>query len=88
MKRLEAMHTSNLMSEVIVSDVLEQARRLRRYKTLRNVSPRFMSRARQTCQGGVFSGATNVVKKIGGQAPQTLEDFVHDNLIEFTARSA
>ncbi len=38
----------------------------------------------QDHQDGVFSGVTDVVEKIGGQAPQSLEDFVRAHRAEFT----
>ena len=38
----------------------------------------------QDHQDGIFSGVTDVVKKIGGQAPQSLEDFVRAHRAEFT----
>ena len=38
----------------------------------------------QDHQDGIFSGVTDVVKKIGGQAPQSLEDFVRAHKAEFT----
>ena len=41
----------------------------------------------QDHQDGVFSGVTDVVEKIGGQAPQLLEDFVRAHMVEFTGGS-
>ena len=38
----------------------------------------------QDHQDGIFSGVTDVVEKIGGQAPQSLEDFVRAHRAEFT----
>jgi len=35
-------------------------------------------------QDGVFSGQNDVVERIGGQLPQSLEDFVRANIDEFT----
>jgi NAD(P)H dehydrogenase (quinone) len=35
-------------------------------------------------KNGVFSAQTDVVERIGGQPPQSLEDFIHNNLPEFT----
>ena len=34
-------------------------------------------------KNGVFSAQTDVVKRIGGQPPQSLKDFIRDNLTEF-----
>ena len=39
----------------------------------------------QDHQDGVFSGVTDVVEKIGGHRPQSLEDFVRAHSAEFTA---
>ena len=39
----------------------------------------------QDHQDGVFSGVTDVVEKIGGLRPQSLEDFVRAHSAEFTA---
>ena len=36
-------------------------------------------------QDGVFSAQTDVVETIGGQAPQSLRDFIRANKPEFTA---
>ncbi len=38
----------------------------------------------QDHQDGVFSGVTDVVEKIGGQRPQSLEDFVRAHIAVFT----
>lgn len=38
----------------------------------------------QDHQEGIFSAETDVVERIGGQAPQSLEDFVRANKAEFT----
>jgi uncharacterized protein YbjT (DUF2867 family) len=38
----------------------------------------------QDHQDGIFSGVTDVVEKIGGQAPQSLEEFVRAHRGEFT----
>ncbi len=38
----------------------------------------------QDHQDGVFSGVTDVVEKIGGQAPQSLENFVRAHRAEFS----
>ena len=38
----------------------------------------------QDHQDGVFSGVTDVVEKIGGQAPQSLPEFVRANRARFT----
>ncbi len=38
----------------------------------------------QDHQDGIFSGVTDVVEKIGGQAPQSLKDFVRIHRSEFT----
>ncbi len=38
----------------------------------------------QDHQDGVFSAQTDVVQRIGGQAPQSLEDFVRSNRTQFT----
>ncbi len=38
----------------------------------------------QDHQDGIFSGVTDVVEKIGGRAPQSLEDFVRAHTAEFT----
>ncbi len=43
-----------------------------------------LSAVAQDHQDGVFSGVTDVVEKIGGQAPQSLEDFVRAHRAEFT----
>ena len=37
----------------------------------------------QDHQDGVFSAETDVVEKIGGQSPQTLEEFVRAHIAEF-----
>ncbi len=34
-------------------------------------------------QEGVFSGQNDVVEQIGGQPPQSLEDFIQENLVAF-----
>lgn len=38
----------------------------------------------QDYQDGVFSAQTDVVQRIGGQAPQSLEDFIRANRTQFT----
>jgi uncharacterized protein YbjT (DUF2867 family) len=38
----------------------------------------------QDHQDGIFSGVTDVVEKIGGRAPQSLEGFVRAHMAEFT----
>jgi uncharacterized protein YbjT (DUF2867 family) len=38
----------------------------------------------QDHQDGIFSGVTDVVEKVGGQAPQSLEEFVRTHRSEFT----
>ena len=38
-------------------------------------------------KNGVFSAQTDVVERIGGQAPQSLEDFIRNNLTEFGVES-
>ena len=38
----------------------------------------------QDHQDGVFSAETDVVERIGGKAPQSLEDFVRTHMAEFT----
>ena len=38
----------------------------------------------QDHQDGIFIGVTDVVEKVGGQAPQSLEEFVRDHREEFT----
>jgi NAD(P)H dehydrogenase (quinone) len=35
-------------------------------------------------KNGVFSAQTDVVERIGGQPPQSLEDFIRDNLAQFS----
>lgn len=41
----------------------------------------------QDHQDGVFSAETNVVEKIGGRPPQSLEQFIQAHLAEFSAVS-
>ena len=36
-------------------------------------------------QNGVFSAETDVVERIGGRPPQSLEDFIRENRVQFTA---
>ena len=40
----------------------------------------------QDHQDGIFSGVTDVVEKVGGQAPQSLWQFVRANRAKFVAR--
>jgi uncharacterized protein YbjT (DUF2867 family) len=42
----------------------------------------------QDHQEGVFSAETDVVERIGGQAPQSLRDFVRTHMAEFTGAAA
>ena len=42
----------------------------------------------QDHQDGVFSAETDVVERIGGQAPQSLRDFVRTHMAEFTGGAA
>ena len=38
----------------------------------------------QDHQDGIFSGVTDVVERIGGQRPESLENFVRANRMQFT----
>lgn len=39
----------------------------------------------QDYQDGIFEGETDIVARIGGQPPQSLENFVRSHLVEFTS---